>query len=110
MLFRSTLAAIGAAPGLRRRLAAGQYGVICWLGVGMGLLVGGLSAYVLIRLTRPVTPDGGWLPGNDPTGGWKFTVPWPYLLVLAVGLPLLASGIGFVSTRSRLVLVRRFGQ
>lgn len=100
----STLAAVGAGPGVRRRLAAAQAGVIAGLGSGLGVLSGILAGYVLVRA------QSDWLMEFGAANLWRFVLPWPELLGVLVGFPLLAMAIGFLTTRSRLSIVRRIGQ
>lgn len=104
----ATLAAVGAGPGLRRRIAASQAGVITGLGAALGVATGFLAGWALIRMRQPVS--GAWFGAPQAANGWGLTVPWPHLGIVAVGVPLLAVLIGFVTTRSRLPLVRRLGQ
>jgi len=109
----STLAAIGAGPAVRRRLAAAQAAVITVLGSGLGLLTGLLAGWALVRLEAPT---GRRVYASvlseifQPPDGWPFVVPWPAVGALVLGVPLLAIAIGYLTTRSRLPLVRRLGQ
>jgi putative ABC transport system permease protein len=95
----ATLAAIGADPRARRRFAAAQAGVVATLGgtlgVGTGLMLG--RVLVTAQRYRDVIPDYRWVP----------VVPWPTVAAIAVGMPALAMGLGYLATRSRLPLVRR---
>lgn len=100
----STLAAVGAGPGVRRRLAAAQAGVISGLGGVLGVGSGILAGWVLIRMQQ----DGDVTYGAQNL--WQLVLPWPYLLAVGLGIPLLAMAIGFLTTRSRLTVVRRLGQ
>jgi putative ABC transport system permease protein len=110
----STLAAIGAGPGVRRRIAAAQAGVITFVGAGLGLVTGLLSGWALVRLMG-ANASGSWVISSgfgarSGASGWPFTVPWPAVLASAAGTPLLAIAIAFLVTRSRLPMVRRLGQ
>jgi putative ABC transport system permease protein len=117
----ATLAAVGASPGVRRRIAAGQAGVIAGLGAVLGAGAGVLSGWCLVHLQR-VTDSGSGFSYFSGSGGymvdsysqskllWELAVPWPWLGLLLLGVPLLAVLIGFSATRSRLQLVRRLGQ
>lgn len=97
----ATLAAIGASPRLRRRIAGAQAGVITIIGTGVGLVTGLALAYVLSLWQQQ---DEGW--GRL----WEFTVPWPMLAVLVVALPGVAILGAMAFTRSRLPIVRRLAQ
>jgi putative ABC transport system permease protein len=110
----ATLAAVGASPAVRRRLAGAQAAVITVLGAGLGLVTGLVAGWALVRLHEPALH---FAPGTPASWreyaaglGWPFTVPWGLVGLLVVGVPLLAVMIGWLSTRSRLPLVRRLGQ
>ena len=104
----ATLAAVGASPGLRRRLAASQAGVIAGLGAVLGVSSGVLAGWALIRLRQPEGAVFG--PGVQGDSTWELAVPWLHLLAVGIGVPVLTVLIGFLTTRSRLPLVRRLGQ
>jgi putative ABC transport system permease protein len=106
----ATLAAVGAGPSVRRRLAASQAGVIAGLGSVLGVFSGLVAGWVLIRMKQS---PGGW--GeigvfDHWSSDWRLVLPWPHLLAIGIGIPLLAIAVGFLTTRSRLPLVRRYGQ
>jgi putative ABC transport system permease protein len=106
----STLAAVGAGPGVRRRLAAAQAAVITLLGAALGLCTGLLAGWALVRLHGPSvdTPvEDLWSGTVVSYRNWPFAVSWLEVLALTVGVPLLAIALAFVTTRSRLPLVRR---
>ncbi|WP_147916869.1 ABC transporter permease [Ruania zhangjianzhongii] len=94
----ATLAAVGASPRMRRRVTAAQAGVIAGIGTVTGVVTGLLLGYVL----------GLWQ-GTDANFGsmWQTVVPWLPIAVLFIALPLLASGAGWLFTRSRLPVRRR---
>lgn len=94
----ATLAAVGAAPALRRRLAAVQAGIIAVPGTLLGLVGGSVAGVALLRLLRP---DQSFLE--------TLAVPWTRLAALGLGVPLLAVLAGFLSARSRLPVQRRTG-
>lgn len=94
----ATMVAVGADPGVRRRVGAAQAAVIAVLGTVLGLASGTLAGIVLIRMAGP----GG--------GGWPLALPWPGLAAIGLGVPLLATAAGFLVSRSRLPLVRRLAQ
>lgn len=97
----STLAAVGATPGLRRRLAGAQSLVTASLGTALGIVAGLVPAIGLIRALN--APADGIAPANP----WPLVLPWPSLLVTAIVVPLLAALAAVLLTRSRLSLVRR---
>lgn len=101
----STLAAVGASPGVRRRLAAFQSAVTAGLGTALGMAAGLVPAVgLLVAVNRP--PDGA-PPGFERPDPFPIVLPWENLLVTAFVVPLLAALAAAVLTRSRLPLVRR---
>lgn len=102
----STLAAIGAAPRTRRRVAAAQAIVLATLGTVLGILVGfgpGVAA------SWPLTENQYGPPGFDPAGH-VLDIPWLLLGVLIVIVPLIAMAAAALFTRSKLPIVRRLAQ
>jgi putative ABC transport system permease protein len=98
----ATLAAVGAAPGTRRRLSMAQAGVVGLLGAGLGVLAGFLPGWAV---TFPLTTSSySGVPGSDVA---VLDVPWLLLGFVAVGVPLLAMLAAGLLTPSRLPLVRR---
>ncbi|GEL94667.1 FtsX-like permease family protein [Cellulomonas composti] len=98
----ATLAAVGAAPAARRRVAAAQAGVVAIVGTWLGAAAGLLLAQVLVTAARyddPWTIDVALV----------LRVPWGIVLGVVVGLPLLAMTGAYVLTRARLPMVRRLG-
>ncbi|WP_187289419.1 FtsX-like permease family protein [Xylanimonas cellulosilytica] len=95
----ATLTAVGAVPSTRKRIVAAQAGTVAGIGAFVGVLSGYPlgAAFVLFFRYRWTTPDLAW----------SLTFPWPWLLALLVGLPLLAVTAAWLATRSRLVLTRR---
>ncbi|ACQ81419.1 protein of unknown function DUF214 [Beutenbergia cavernae DSM 12333] len=101
----ATLAAVGASPRTRRRVAGAQAGIIAVLGVALGVLTGVLLGWVLVT----------WQASNvenlyDDRGAWLLVWPWPALAAIALGIPALAVAGAWLTTRSRLPLVRRLAQ
>jgi len=106
----ATLAAVGAAPRIRRTLSGFQCTVIAAMGALLGAAAGVVPAWALwryrssssgttysftsvsYRLTQPAMP---------------LVLPWGTLAALVLGLPLLAWLLAAGLTRSRLVLTRR---
>ncbi|MFL6074277.1 MAG: FtsX-like permease family protein [Mycobacteriales bacterium] len=102
----ATLAAVGAAPRTRRRLASAQAAVIAGLGALFGLGIGFVPAGGLVALNRTLATNY-----HDGRGRSVVTlaVPWPYLALTVLVVPVLAVLCAGLLTRSRLPLVRRAG-
>lgn len=97
----TTLAAVGAAPALRRLLAICQAGVIAGLGSVLGIVAGlGTAAIVLFSVNRQYADD--W-PFADP---YPILVPWPALGVLVL-VPVVAMLGAGLFTRARLPIERQ---
>ncbi|HEY1176905.1 MAG TPA: FtsX-like permease family protein, partial [Phytomonospora sp.] len=99
-----TLAAVGAAPGLRRLLSLCQSGVISLLGAFLGVLAG-LGAMFAVVWTLNVQ-FARYYP-REPL--FPVEVPWPVLLVALVVIPVIAMLGAGLFTRSRLPVERRAG-
>ncbi|MER7415557.1 FtsX-like permease family protein [Micromonospora peucetia] len=97
----STLAAVGASPGLRRLLSLCQAGVIAVLGCALGIVAGLGSA--LIILTAVNRRYASLWPVSVP---YPMVIPWATLAVLLV-VPLVAMLGAGLFTRSRLPVERR---
>ncbi len=93
------LAAIGAAPGLRRRISTWQAAILTLVGAVVGTLLGLLPIRALtLRLTA--TPEG--------VQHLPFAPDWPVMAVLAVGLPLVVTFATWATSgRMRRTPVRR---
>ncbi|MFI7445887.1 FtsX-like permease family protein [Nonomuraea sp. NPDC049714] len=93
---QATMTAIGASPGTSRVVVAGQALYIAGLGALMGLVGGTVTG---VALSRPMTTYGA----GDPA---TIAMPWPFLIAVAVGLPVLAT-LGALITRTGQPLTRR---
>jgi putative ABC transport system permease protein len=90
----ATLAAVGAPPGARRRIAAATAGYVALLGCVVGAVSGLLGSYVLVPLV------------NRGSGGtWE--MPWAMLAIVLVAVPLMTSAVAWLTTRSDVLLTRR---
>jgi putative ABC transport system permease protein len=89
----ATLAAIGAPARRRRGLAMAQAALVAGLGVGLGMLLGAVIGLTIMS-------------GLD---GYPLVVPWPTVLLVGVGVPVLGVVAVGALTRSRLPMVRRLG-
>ncbi|QMU75227.1 FtsX-like permease family protein [Streptacidiphilus sp. PB12-B1b] len=99
----ATLAAVGAAPRIRRVLSGFQCAVIAAMGALLGSAAGLVPAWALWHYEN--SPGQG----ADPTGpvSAPLVMPWTTLAAIVVGLPLLAWLLAAGCTRSRMVLSRR---
>jgi putative ABC transport system permease protein len=98
----ATLSAVGASPGVRRRIAA-SYAVV----VGItGALLGTAAGFVPgIAVAFPLT-GAGWQPALTQSGAPRpdvfIDVPWLLLAALVVGVPLMCAAGVSLATRGRL--------
>lgn len=99
-----TLAAVGAAPGVRRLLSLCQSGVISLLGAVLGVIAG-LGAMFAVVWTLNL--QFGKLYPREPL--FPVEVPWPVLGVALVVIPVIAMLGAGLFTRSRLPVERRAG-
>ncbi|MBG0815373.1 FtsX-like permease family protein [Planomonospora sp. ID82291] len=109
----ATMAAVGAPPGIRRLVIAGQAGFIA----GLGVLVGALAGVVTgIGVAWPMTTrthdlaylmetHGGMRP--FPQGPPTVELPWLFLAAVVVGLPVLAAAVAALFARTKVTLTRR---
>lgn len=98
----ATLAAVGAAPRVRRLLSLSQSGVIAGLGSLLGSVAGlGSGFAVLIALNRPWADV--W-PSADPL---PLAVPWLSLGIVLLAVPAVAMLSAGMLTRSRLPIEAR---
>jgi len=107
----ATLAAVGAAPRIRRSLSGFQCAVIAAMGALLGAVAGLVPAAALWWSQTP-----GEQSSYDAVTGmiqlWQhgpLVVPWPSMALIVLGLPLLAWLLAAGLTRSRVVLTRRTG-
>jgi putative ABC transport system permease protein len=93
---RATMLAIGASPWTLRAVVAGQALYISGLGALVGLVAGTVAG---VALSRQMTTHGA----GDPA---TIALPWPFLIAVVVGLPVLATA-GALITRTKLPLAPR---
>ncbi|MDH6111568.1 putative ABC transport system permease protein [Kitasatospora sp. MAP12-15] len=103
----ATLAAVGAGPGIRRRLSGFQCGAVAALGSVIGVLAGLVPAAAIQRVQNLGNLSYVQATGGISLGSHPLVIPWTYLAVLVVGLPLLCWLLAAGFTRSRTVLARR---
>ena len=104
----ATLSAVGAAPRMRRFVAASYAGMIGLVGAVLGAAVGFIPG---IAITYPLT-SSSWQTGVVASNGSALPdhvldVPWLLVFGLVIGLPLLTAGVVGATTRSRLPMVSR---
>ncbi|MFE7351678.1 FtsX-like permease family protein [Streptomyces sp. NPDC057543] len=104
----NTLSAVGAPPGVRRRLSGFQCVVVALTGVVLGTLAGLVPAVALRLIDLREALKQMRL---DPTQSayTPIVLPWATIGLLVVCVPLLAGVLAAAFTRSRLVLARRAG-
>ncbi|MCX5210920.1 FtsX-like permease family protein [Kitasatospora sp. NBC_00240] len=104
----TTLAAVGAAPRIRRTLSGFQCGVIAAMGAVLGTICGVVPAVALRKVEGVATP----YPGMGPEEAVDRTVvvfPWMTMGITLVVLPLVAVALAALLTRSRIALLRTSG-
>jgi putative ABC transport system permease protein len=100
-----TLAAVGARPRVRRLLAGSQAAVTAGMGAILGAAFGLLPAVGLIEAGSQQIAS---VPGNTLAAEQtQFAVPWLYLGIVVVALPVLAAAGAATFTRSRIEMRRR---
>jgi len=102
----ATLAAVGASPRTRRRVAASYAAVVSLVGALLGAAVGFIPG---IAVTYPLTGES-WAVDSDPSlASHYLDIPWLLIGALVVALPLLTALIVGLTARSRQPLVARLG-
>ncbi|MBO1415400.1 FtsX-like permease family protein [Streptomyces sp. FH025] len=104
----TTLAAVGAAPRIRRSLSGFQCGVIAAMGALLGVVCGIVPGVAL----RKVEGASSTYPGMSPEEIANKAIvifPWPTIAATVVLLPVLAAGLAALLTRSRISMLRRSG-
>jgi putative ABC transport system permease protein len=89
-----TLAAVGAEPRVRRRIAASSAGFVATLGCAAGVVSGLVLAWLLNPLFNRFSSQ-------------VVVVRWWLVAFVLVGIPLITAGAAWLTTRSRIVLTRR---
>ncbi|MEU9129043.1 FtsX-like permease family protein [Kitasatospora sp. NPDC048540] len=102
----ATLSAVGATGGIRRRLAGFQCGTIAAMGAVLGTLAGVVPAVALRKLEAATAPSYGPV-SLAATAKPVIAFPWADMAITLIGLPLVATVLAMLLTRSRLSLVRR---
>ncbi|MFD7987528.1 FtsX-like permease family protein [Kitasatospora indigofera] len=104
----TTLAAVGAAPRIRRTLSGFQCGVIAAMGAVLGTVCGVVPAVALRKVEGLAAP----YPGMGPEEAVDRTVvvfPWMTMGITLVVLPVVAVALAALLTRSRIALLRTSG-
>ncbi|MFB8172513.1 FtsX-like permease family protein [Kitasatospora purpeofusca] len=104
----TTLAAVGAAPRIRRTLSGFQCGVIAAMGALLGAVAGIVPA-VALRKVEAATSAYPGMSLQEETAKGIVVFPWLNIGVTVVVLPLLAVALAALLTRSRISLLRRSG-
>jgi putative ABC transport system permease protein len=103
----ATLAAVGAAPRIRRVLSGFQCAVIAAMGALLGSAAGIVPAWALWRHRSAGSGSDLTALGAAAQAPASLVVPWATLAAIVVGLPLLAWLLAAGFTRSRVLLSRR---
>ncbi|MEV0191247.1 FtsX-like permease family protein [Kitasatospora purpeofusca] len=104
----TTLAAVGAAPRIRRTLSGFQCGVIAAMGTLLGAVAGVVPAVALRKVEAATSVYPGMSLQEEAAKG-VVVFPWLNIGVTVVVLPLLAVALAALLTRSRISLLRRSG-
>jgi putative ABC transport system permease protein len=90
----TTLAAVGAEPRVRRRIAASSAGFVAALGCATGVVSGLVLAWLLNPLFNRF-------------GAQTTVIHWWLVAFVLVGVPLVTAGTAWLTTRSKITLTRR---
>ena len=104
----TTLAAVGAGPGIRRTLSGFQCGVIAAMGAVLGTICGVVPAVALRKVEGMAVQYSGMSPAES-ADRTVVVFPWLTMGLTLVVLPLVAVALAALLTRSRIVLLRTSG-
>ncbi|MFE7562245.1 FtsX-like permease family protein [Kitasatospora sp. NPDC057500] len=104
----TTLAAVGAAPRIRRTLSGFQCGVIATMGAVLGAVAGVVPAIALRKVEAASSSYPGMSLQEEAAKG-VVVFPWLNIGGTLILLPLLAVALAALLTRSRISLLRRSG-
>ncbi|MFI9327355.1 ABC transporter permease [Kitasatospora sp. NPDC052868] len=102
----TTLAAVGAAPRIRRTLSGFQCGVIAAMGTLLGAVCGVVPA-VALRKVEGIAQSYPGMPAEESADQTVVVFPWPIMALTVIVLPVLAVALAALLTRSRISLLRR---
>ena len=107
----STLAAVGATRGTRRAMAAAQGFTAAAIGALLGLVVGIIPGIAFAYPLPRTSADGTTFINGAPveTSGPFIEIPYGFLAVLVIGVPVLAAVISALAVRRAPVVTRRAG-
>ncbi|MER5351208.1 FtsX-like permease family protein [Kitasatospora sp. NPDC002551] len=104
----TTLAAVGAAPRIRRTLSGFQCGVIATMGAVLGAVAGVVPA-IALRKVEAATSSYAGMSLQEKAAKGIVVFPWLNIGGTLILLPLLAVALAALLTRSRISLLRRTG-
>jgi putative ABC transport system permease protein len=101
-----TLGAVGASPRTRRVLSMARAAVIATVGTVIGVVAGLVPPVAWVHATHRtanvVRGGGSYYSGGPPSAALHLVVPWLPLATTLIGVPLVATLIAGLVTRSRL--------